>query len=191
VQPNTFTINSTSPHYGNFLPTKPLIIGGLIGVGSFSEVFEVLGGPIVWAVKVLDARSTRCLPAMRSFDMETNTLGMIDHRNVVPVIARGTVEGRPAYMMPRALGTLNELTGPQMVASRFMSEVESANEAFADLGFSHGDLHSGNILVFEVNGDFTLRLADPRPQKLDRSFDRVCLAKIQTQITNKQQTTSN
>lgn len=191
MQPNTFTIETTSPNYDTFLPTKPLIIGDLIGVGSFSEVFEVLGGPIMWAVKVLDVRSTRCVSAMRAFDVETDTLAMIDHRNVIPVVARGTVKGRPAYMMPRALGTLNELTGPQMVASRFMSEAESANEAFANLGFSHGDLHSGNILVFRVNGDFTVLLADPRPQKLDRSLDRACLAKIQTQITKKQRTTTN
>ena len=102
---------------------------------------------------------------------EPSTLQMIDHRNVVPVVAAAYVDGFPAAFrvvelitpyFPRGSVTDALLRGEKFLPSQAVAIVQAALRGQSELhevyGIAHRDIKSGNILL--ADDDSVANVAD-------------------------------
>jgi serine/threonine protein kinase len=134
-------------HYGD--------IGGRIGKGSYSKVYE-LGN--IYAVKIF-----------REDDNDEITEIAICRKlrgasNIMQVIDVGYKDGKPYMVMPLAESTLtNIIKFDQMTFDDKLLcsyQIAKAVEYIHNLGILHRDIKPDNILVNVIDGDYETKLGD-------------------------------
>jgi serine/threonine protein kinase len=132
------------------------LVGRLLGEGGMGNVYEAEGpeGTRV-ALKLVKADYARDETFRRRFHREARIAQMVEHPNVVPVLATGEHEGVP-YMAQKFIDGLSleqklERDGRLEVpdAVRICSGVASGLDALSAAGMVHRDVKPANILLDE------------------------------------------
>ncbi len=127
----------------------------LIAVGGIGEVWRARKGDQVAAVKRLHSHLVRNEAARELFSIEQQLgIALPRHPHLVHAVDVGHVEGRPYVALELAPGeTLRALAPPPSVvlpharAKTIVRAVCSAASHMHELGWIHGDIHPGNIVV--------------------------------------------
>lgn len=160
-------VSATDPMLGKTIGRY--VVDRLIGEGGMGRVYEAHHATLSnkrYAVKVLlgDAGAT---PSMRKrFAKEAESASRLVHPNVVGVIDYGATDGGLPYIVMdfvdgRSVAELIEV-GPISVprALRLVRAICDGLAYAHEAGVVHRDLKPANILVVDVSGEETPRIAD-------------------------------
>jgi serine/threonine-protein kinase len=153
-------------------------VGRKIGVGGMGTVFAATGSNgVPVAIKIVAEQVAHDEVLRERFHREAQVAQRVVHRNVVPVLDTGEIEGIP-YIVQQLMpsGSLHErlrahatLEVPDLV--RVCEEVAAGLDALHDAGVIHRDVKPGNVLFDEDDTamvtDFGLSL-DSSAERLTR-----------------------
>jgi predicted Ser/Thr protein kinase len=129
-------------------------VEGVIGRGGMGVVYKAtqlsLGRPV--AIKVLPAEFAERPQFLERFHREVDVLSKLSHPNIVTVMERGEVDGRPYLVMEYIDGTsLRELIAkgplPRHEALSIVRTVLGALEHAHGRGIVHRDIKPENVLI--------------------------------------------
>jgi len=132
----------------------PYEVGAPIGAGGMGTVYEAVapdGAPV--AIKLLHRQHLANRHVMRRFLDEAAAGLVVNHPNVVSVLAHGESDGLPFLVMDRVCG---ETLGVRVArdgapslrsAACIVQQILGGLEAMHAMGVVHGDVKSDNIIV--------------------------------------------
>lgn len=146
------------PMVGVILPKKYRIIG-LLGRGAMSVVYRGVHEPTgqTVAVKLLKSHLVSDTVSARRFQMEAQTVGALQHPNIVDVLHHGVTEqGVPYLVMELVAGdsladilrTENSISVNRII--RIFAQAASALAYAHDRGVIHRDIKPSNIVVMNT-----------------------------------------
>lgn len=140
--------------------------GKEIGRGGFGIVYEAFGDDgKEYALKFLNSAALPDKDTLRRFEREVRYQQMVDHPNVVPVVAANLNVSPPWFAMPRASGSLkDDLEADRTFGGAPMKplfDILTGLEALHQKGLCHRDLKPANVLKFpQCDGSVLYSISD-------------------------------